>query len=221
MYYGKDASCSYATNPAPNEGSLTSPLIGGIDAGSTLTFSYWREVESANGHFDVTQAQILSDGGTELSTVFHLDSSDPSAAAWTSSGPIPLGQFAGELIRVRFWFDTLDEASNNFTGWLIDDVVVTGSSRCAGGIPCEDVEQLQARCNPVGTLQVRVERTDSSHDGETVTIGVDGTPHVLTISGKVASYQEPGAGVGPHTVTLEDPAGCVEPVVRQCPVAPR
>ena len=89
-----------------------------------------------------------------------------------------------------------------------------------GGIACSDVEAFQARCNAAGTIQVRVTMTDGSHSGETVTIGVDGVPHVRTISGSVASYQEPGAGFGPHTITLDDPPACFAPLVKKCPVAP-
>ena len=68
---------------------------------------------------------------------------------------------------------------------------------------------------------MRVKFTDTSHSGETVTIGLDGEPHERTIFGKVASFQEPGAGAGPHTITLDDPPGCFAPVVKQCAVAAR
>ena len=130
MYYGRSGTCSYDTGNKRNEGTLTSPLINGIDSDSTLTFAYWREVEGTSGHDDMTEAQILSDGGATVTTVFYLDSNVPSAASWMRSDEIPLGAFAGELIRVRFKFDTVDHIQNDFTGWLIDDVVVTGTSQC-------------------------------------------------------------------------------------------
>ena len=40
------------------------------------------------------------------------------------------------VIQVRFTFNSVDDVSNNFTGWLIDDVEVPGTSSCdGGGIP--------------------------------------------------------------------------------------
>ncbi len=46
------------------------------------------------------------------------------------SGAIDISAFAGSDIQVRFLFDTVDGVSNNFTGWFIDDVVVTAESAC-------------------------------------------------------------------------------------------
>jgi hypothetical protein len=43
----------------------------------------------------------------------------------------PRVDFAGQTIRVRFRFDSVDEEFNDPTGWLVDDVSVTGE--CAGG----------------------------------------------------------------------------------------
>ena len=106
------------------------------------------------------------------------------------------------------WADDRDGNPNVFT-----------DTEAGGGGLCEDIDMFQARCNPAGTVQVRVKFVDNSHDGETVTIGVDGTPHVRTIFGNVASYQELNAGAGPHTVTLDDPAGCFDPIMVNCPVA--
>jgi len=128
FYYGQDASCTYDTGAA-NSGSLTSPPIGGITSTSTLTFAYLREVESFNGDFDRTRVEIVT--GTGATTVFSLNSSNPSAATWTSSGAISLSAFAGQTIQVRFVFETVDSVANAQIGWFIDDVVVTGESQCA------------------------------------------------------------------------------------------
>jgi extracellular elastinolytic metalloproteinase len=131
-YYGNDVNCTYNTGGA-NSGTLTSPPILGVDASSELSFDYLRAVESFAGSFDQTTVEILTDGGASATTVFFLDSSTASTGSWTSSGPISLAAFAGQVIQVRFDFDTVDGASNNFPGWFIDDVDVTGSSSCTPG----------------------------------------------------------------------------------------
>ena len=130
VYYGQDSSCNYDTG-GTNSGTLTSPSISGINSTSTLTFDYYRVVESFNGDYDRTAVDILSSSGT--TTVFSLNASDASNAAWVSSGAIDLSAFAGDTIQVQFRFETVDNVSNNFTGWLVDDVVVTGESACTPG----------------------------------------------------------------------------------------
>ncbi len=130
FYYGQDSTCDY--NAGTNSGALTSPPISGITASSTLSFDYYRVVESfSGGSYDRTEVDIVTAGGS--TTVFALDSTDPSTAAWTNSGAISLASFAGQTIQVRFRFDTVDNVANNFTGWLIDDVVVTAESVCTPG----------------------------------------------------------------------------------------
>lgn len=129
FYYGQDGTCSYDTGGA-SSGTLTSPPISGVISTSTLSFEYFREVESYSGSYDRTQVEVVTSSGS--ATVFDLDATDPSSATWTSSGEISLAAFAGQTIQIRFRFDTIDGVANDFTGWLIDDVVVTGESPCSG-----------------------------------------------------------------------------------------
>jgi hypothetical protein len=85
----------------------------------------------------------------------------------------------------------------------------------AGGIPCGDVAMLQARCQAGNNVQARVTLTDTSHDGETLVVELDGVPKVLTINGNKASMSQvstPGA----HTVSLTDPGSCRPDVVVNC-----
>jgi hypothetical protein len=122
MYYGQDATCNYDTGLA-NTGTLTSPVITGIDADAVLRFNYFRRVESnAAATLDVTSVEIVV--GTTATTVFTRNSGTPSVAAWVSSGDISLAAFAGQSIQIRFRFHSRNNLANNFTGWLIDDVII-------------------------------------------------------------------------------------------------
>ncbi len=88
-----------------------------------------------------------------------------------------------------------------------------------GGIPCEDVASIQARCKPTRNghrLLARVTLTDTSHSGEQVTISVDGAPNVVTISDNRAQLSINIAAAGEHMIELTDPAGCFPPVVTTC-----
>ena len=127
MYYGQDGSCNYDTGAA-TAGELISPEISGITADSSLSFEYFRQVEGPTTNpFDTTDVAVAVAGSSTWTSVWSKDSRDASENAWTSSGAISLAAFAGESVRLRFRFDSGDEISNGFTGWLVDDVAVTGT----------------------------------------------------------------------------------------------
>jgi hypothetical protein len=59
--------------------------------------------------------------------------------------------------------------------------------------------------------------TDASHDGEAVTVEVDGVPRAVPINALKAQLVIGGAAPGPHTAELTDPAGCFPPRLVSCP----
>lgn len=142
FYYGRDVGCNYSG--ATNSGTLTSPAISGITASSNLTFDYRRVVESFNGQFDRTLVDVIRSNGTVVN-VFSLDARNPSTNVWTASPNISMAQFAGDTVRVRFTFNTVDGTANNFLGWFIDDVQVTGAPTCPAGQPSQVIELADAQ----------------------------------------------------------------------------
>jgi hypothetical protein len=123
FYYGEDESCTY--DAGASTGELISPVIGCIKDATTLSFDYLRQVESYSGDYDVTEVAVEVAGSGSWSVVWSRSSRDPSAGVWTSSGAIDLSSWAGNDIRVRFRFDSIDSAYNAYLGWLVDDVVIT------------------------------------------------------------------------------------------------
>jgi hypothetical protein len=89
-----------------------------------------------------------------------------------------------------------------------------------GGIPCEDLRSFQVRCITTGSgghkLQAKLTLTDTSHSGEQVTVSVDGSPNIVTISGNKSQLSINNSAAGEHTVQLTDPAGCFPPIVTTC-----
>jgi carboxypeptidase T len=120
MYYGQDSSCSF--NVGVTSGNLTSPVINGVTASSVLSFNYFRRVESNASGVDITAVDVLR--GSTVTTVFSRTSANPSTAQWLPSGNISLAAFAGQPIQLRFRFHSRNSLNNNFTGWLIDDIVI-------------------------------------------------------------------------------------------------
>lgn len=122
LYFGQDATCNYS-NGARVQGTATSATITGVSSTSSLSFQYFRRVESASGSFDVASVEVVS--GTTSTTVWTRSSANASTTTWQSSGAISLAAFAGQSIQLRLRFDSVDSVANTFTGWLLDDIVVT------------------------------------------------------------------------------------------------
>jgi hypothetical protein len=90
-----------------------------------LSFDSLRQVESYSGGYDITEVAIEVAGSGTWNVVWSRTSADPSTLGWLSSGPISIGSFAGQDIRVRFRFDSVDALYNAYLGWLVDDVVIS------------------------------------------------------------------------------------------------
>jgi hypothetical protein len=96
---------------------------------------------------------------------------------------------------------------------------------CGGGgdppIPCEDFRRLFQICRtPVPGRNILISRVimrDTSHDGETVTLLVDGVPTDVTINGRTGFARVINATSGTHTLGLADPAMCLAEESTTCP----
>jgi hypothetical protein len=89
------------------------------------------------------------------------------------------------------------------------------------GIPCDSIDQLQARCVSGGTIQARAVLLNSTqYEGDEVVMSIDGVEYTLTIgtngTHSRASTQLTGQTLGDHTVELVSPAGCFSPVTVTC-----
>jgi hypothetical protein len=132
------------------------------------------------------------------------------------------GTFTGELRTV------------NLTTGATTLVGTTGYEHTAFGIPgtceggtltCGEISSFVARCvgrDPNYMVQWRVNiLNNTAHEGETVTVDVNGTQYVSTIvsngtHSRASGQISPAAG-GTHTLTLIDPAGCFpRPFVVEC-----
>lgn len=133
-YYGQTTFRSYQTIfPGTNAGELTSPTINLTDvSGASLTFSYFLETEDNPG-VDVTSIEVSRDNFVADITV--LESPLPEAASFIDR-VFSLSAFDGDLIKLRFTFDTVDDNANHLEGFYVDDVAVrgTGAPVCGNGL---------------------------------------------------------------------------------------
>lgn len=132
-----------STNYPYNYGYLVSPSIDITGfAYATLSFWTWWEVEGVNAAtgYDQMKVQISTDGGTTYTDVALLNPfSDPNTSReafrpYTSGGydqtgewvyhSFDLTQYVGNVIKIRFYFNTVDTLYNGFRGWMIDNFAV-------------------------------------------------------------------------------------------------
>ncbi len=115
-YYGQPPACTYDTG-ATNSGRLTTIASVALPAGQTsLTFQSWEDTENF-APYDSRQL-FISTNGTNFTSIWN---STNNAAAWYEVS-IDLSAYAGQNIWLRFEFDTLDNITNNYIGWYVDDV---------------------------------------------------------------------------------------------------
>jgi hypothetical protein len=203
VYYGQDSGCNYNTGSATT-GDLISPVISGINSSSTLDFDFFRQVESfTGGSYDKTEVAVKATGSSTWTTVWSRDSANSSANAWTASGGISLSSFAGQDIQVRFQFNSVDTTANGFTGWLIDDVVVTASSSCTPANTAPSVS-ISAPSNGSSSTQGQsVTFTGTATDTEdgTLTSSLSWSSNLDGTIGSGGSFSTSSLSVGSHSVT--------------------
>jgi hypothetical protein len=134
-------------NGKPNAGYLTSPAIN-IPTTATyyLRFYYQYDTEDAELNWDQRWLQVSVDGGA-FGNVLQL--SDDPESFWLRAPVISLAQYAGRTVRFRFYFVTLDEASNQHAGWFVDDFSITTDPPPA----CTDNDNSFLQATPISYNQ--------------------------------------------------------------------
>jgi PKD repeat protein len=122
FYYGREDTLTYNTGTR-NFGSITSvpiDLTGHTD--SLLSFTHFLQTESTSP-FDTARVQVSNNNGATWTDVYVNAISTDMVRQ-----DLSLAAYDGNVILLRFSFDTLDQAFNQFEGWVVDDVTVTASA---------------------------------------------------------------------------------------------
>jgi hypothetical protein len=164
LYYGVDATCTYQTAET-NLGIVTSPVIHVANSAFVgLEFAFYLGTEGG-GFYDQASVAVSVDGGEFVVVDSNFSTLNPrkkgvrKRADAVGAGGVALRENTGEWqhaaidltplldgaseadIRVRFGFDTIDGAGNEFAGFYVDDVAVLGElapEPCSSGADCDD-----------------------------------------------------------------------------------
>lgn len=197
-YYGIEEFFNYNTG-GRNAGSIISPpidLTGFVDA--TLSFSHFLDTEESSS-YDKAFVGISMDGGITFTDIFTRVTSNGVYVEQS----LNIAAFDGKVIQIRFSFDTVDGTLNNYEGWYVDDVMVTGqvAGPAANLSPTADagLDQIVADADGNGVEFVTLNGL-ASFDPDGTIAGYEwrsgGT--VLGVTDIVTA----GFATGSHTVTL-------------------
>lgn len=132
FWYGKEDTGTYDTG-STNSGSLLSPNIDLRNTGSVLLNfqTRWAHESYASGDYDSMDVEIYFRG--KWHRLWHRDCNEGPASADWHKEMIDLTPYVGEIVNVRFMFNTMDGAYNRYEGWFVDDIRIEPST---GGIAC-------------------------------------------------------------------------------------
>lgn len=148
MYYGKGETVSGGGNyntgssnaigfaSSANRGTFTlQPLnLTGVNGMVLMTFNQFLDRETSSPNYDVAKVEASTDGGQSFVTVGGPFTSTSKVSSFHKAkfrkGTVALTPFLNTEVILRFSFDSVDNQSNTFEGWYVDDIVIK-SFACA------------------------------------------------------------------------------------------
>ena len=121
-WYGVQAVCTF-NNGATNSGSLTMNFDVPIPTwatAATITYRSFEQTECGFGNcgYDARYIDVSADGGATWPTRIAAGATE---SAWYTPSFSLVGSI-GQLIRIRFTFESGDNIGNDFFGWMVDNI---------------------------------------------------------------------------------------------------
>lgn len=122
LYYGDPKTGTYAFTGA-SKGTATTPVVN-LPVGRKASLSLWLWMQTEGGRlFDALRIEVLAatDGAPSASTMIWEKTAALQLASWETL-TLDLSAWAGQSIRVRIVFDTVDELKNDTFGVMVDNM---------------------------------------------------------------------------------------------------
>ena len=196
--YNKDSDCRFSTG-ARTTGTATFDVDLTARTAATLNLAHRFEKEVyAGGAFDVMRVQVSTNGGSTWTTLRQWDSRNPNQLAWTPQS-VDLDAYAGAPVKLRFFFDSVDNVANAYAGWLVDNVEVTAAVTNQPPVANAGPDQTVADADNSGGEAVTLDGTGSTDPDGTITSYEWRESGAPIATGPTASVT---LGVGAHLVSL-------------------
>ncbi len=169
---------------------------------------------SANQTQQVSNGPIVNVNTTANSLQYKSDTEGGNSGSVVLSG--------GNVVAIHTHggCTTSNTGGNQGTLYTNPDLQAAFTQVCGATPPvptCSSIRSVKATCSAKGKITVNVRLTDTSHDGQSVVVAIDGASQDAPISGDVARASLTRQTAGSHTYELIDPEGCVAPKTVVCP----
>ena len=153
---GIESSGTYATPNAIRTAAI-SPPIDLSRAIAPVTLQFYENFSTEPG-YDYCMVDVALDGSSTWTPLRGGLGAAPSGSSggWRLT-MLDLSAWAGQTIRIRYYFDTIDAAANSYPGWFFDDVLVSASrppwlavTPTLGTVAAGGSQTLQARFDAGG-----------------------------------------------------------------------
>lgn len=185
---------------------VTSPILGPINPGDSLTFDYRYTEWSAGtdaltlGTGDELNVQISTDCGETFATIFTIDQNNHIPSAVMTNSLVDLDAYAGEYIQIRF-----------FATWGTDDYWMDLDNINIIGCPVDFAENT-----------IITGASNGAEDGSATVNPTQGqAPYDYTWSNGSTSNSVTNLAPGSYNLTIVDANECsfiVEVEITECPI---
>jgi hypothetical protein len=130
--------------------AVISPTIDLRIYEAPITLQFFENYNTESG-WDFCMVDVKTDGATTWTPLRGEWGNAPSgnSGGWIMS-VLDLSAYAGEVIQIRFYFDTGDEIYNDYPGWFFDDVLITAE------VPWVSVDSTSGTIPPDDSVNVEV-----------------------------------------------------------------
>ena len=224
IYYGQGEGPSGGGNynsGVANEGAIISPVIDLTGVNGPLKLSFNCLIQSEPGtSWDHATVEVTTNNWASFvvlasnnqgGNVFGTD----SLGNWITVTN-DFSSFAGRQVQMRFHFNTIDAGANNFEGWYVDDIVITGSGSSPGISPANSTafnngiwSGLLTIQSPSSNVVVRAD-DGNGHTGSSnpftvqlqndISLSVSDAPDPVSLGGNL-TYSIAVANTGPSSAT--------------------
>jgi len=216
----------FAVNNWPTSGSPTLTQSGNIDGGSGVHTWFPALAENSCGDVGVVLAKSSSSTRASVEITGRRSSDPPGTMGALSQLALSTSGYNGG--RWGDYFDIAVDSVDDQKFWVVGEYAVGNNtwatwidsftiSTCGGGNICDDIAKFKAKCKDNRKIVGKLVFLDNSHDGLSVTMGIDTTPYNTTVGGRRAKIAICCFAPGNHSVSLDDPAGCRDPIIVTCP----
>ena len=193
-YYGRFETSTgggrYDGLPFDHQGTLTSPLIDlPDDCSLELQFSYFLDTREPLD-VDFAEVHVITVSGGEEAVTIILSRADGTLPETGSQWLVPsydLTSFAGETIKLRFFFDTGDVPLVDPEGWYVDDVVITSVCPAADLSVMKQVDDATPDEGQEITYTITAANSAASNAAATGVTVFDSLPDGVTLVSAAAS----------------------------------